>query len=43
MEVDHKEMYLKMFRATEEALNILIRAQSECEEIYLDEEEKENP
>ena len=43
MEVDHKEMYLKMARATEEAMNILIRAQRECEEIYLDEEEKENP
>ena len=43
MEVDHKEMYLKMVRATEAAMNILIRAQRECEEIYLDEEEKENP
>ena len=38
MEVDYKEMYLKMVRATEEAMNILIRAQRECEEIYLDEE-----
>ncbi len=43
MEVDYKEMYLKMVRATEETMNILIRAQRECEEIYLDEEEKENP
>ena len=43
MEVDYKEIYLKMVRATEEAMNILIRAQRECEEIYLDEEEKENP
>ena len=43
MEVDYKEMYLKMVRATEEAMNILIRAQRECEEIYLDEEKKENP
>ena len=43
MEVDYKEMYLKMVRATEEAMNILIRAQRECEEIYLDEKEKENP
>ena len=43
MEVDYKEMYLKMVRATEEAMNILIRAQRECEEIYLDEGEKENP
>lgn len=43
MEVDYKEKYLKMVRATEEAMNILIRAQRECEEIYLDEEEKENP
>lgn len=32
--IDYKEMYLKMVRASEEALNILIAAQRECEEIY---------
>lgn len=29
---DYKEMYLKMFRASEKAINILIAAQQECEE-----------
>ena len=32
---DYKEMYLKMFRASEQAVNILIAAQRECEELYL--------
>lgn len=32
---DYKEMYLKMFRATESAVNILIEAQRECEEMVL--------
>ncbi len=32
---DYKEMYLKMFRASEQALNILIVAQQECEEHYI--------
>jgi hypothetical protein len=32
---DYKEMYLKMFRASEQAANILIAAQRECEELYL--------
>ena len=39
--MDYKEMYLKMVRATEEALNILIKAQQECEELYLQEEDQE--
>ena len=38
---EYKEMYLKMFRASEEAVNILIAAQRECEEMYISEEEKE--
>ena len=38
---DYKEMYLKMFRASEEAINILIAAQRECEELYISQEEKE--
>lgn len=32
---DYKEMYLKLFRASERAANILICAQQECEEMYL--------
>ena len=32
---DYKEMYLKLFRAAEEAANILIAAQRECEEMYI--------
>ena len=33
---DHKEMYLIMVRAAEQAQNILIEAQQKCEEMYLD-------
>lgn len=33
---EYKEMYLKIFRASEEAINILIAAQRECEEYYID-------
>ena len=32
---NNKEMYLKMFQASEQAANILITAQRECEELYL--------
>ena len=32
---DWKEMYLKMFRATEKAMRILEAAQLECEELYM--------
>ncbi len=32
---DYREMYYKMINATERAMNILIDAQRECEEIYL--------
>ena len=32
---DYKEMYLKMVRAAEEAIRLLIKAQQECEELYL--------
>ena len=38
---DYKEMYLKMMRASEEALRILIKAQQECEELYLSAQEAE--
>ncbi len=33
--VDYKEMYKKMFQASELAINILIAAQRECEEMYI--------
>lgn len=32
---DYQGMYLKMVRASEEAVNILIAAQQECEEMYI--------
>ena len=38
---DYKEMYLKMFRASEQAINILIKAQRECEELYISSPEPE--
>lgn len=36
---DYKEMYLKMLRASEEAIRTLIRVQRECEEMYVCAEE----
>ena len=38
----YKEMYLHMMRATEDAVNILIAAQRECEEMYLQAGEAED-
>lgn len=32
---DYHELYLKMFCAAEQAINILITAQQECEELYI--------
>ncbi len=32
---DYKKMYLTMFRASEEAVNLLLQAQRECEELYI--------
>ena len=32
---DYKKMYLTLFRATEQAINTLIQAQRECEELYI--------
>ena len=34
-EPDYKELYLKLFRATEETINRLIEIQQQCEEAYL--------
>ena len=38
---DYKEMYLKMVRASEQAIRILVKAQQECEELYISEPEIE--
>lgn len=38
---DYKEMYLKLFRATENAMRILEEAQLECEEMYISSPEPE--
>lgn len=35
---DYKEMYLHLMRETEKAVQILIQAQRDCEELYLQEE-----
>ena len=36
---DYKEMYLHMMRETEKAIRILIDAQRECENLYLESKE----
>lgn len=36
---DYKEMYLKLFRASEQAISTLIQAQRECEEMYISQPE----
>lgn len=38
---DYKEMYLTLFRATEQAIDTLIAAQRKCEEMYLNTPEKD--
>lgn len=42
-EPDYKEMYLKLFRASETAINLLASAQRECEELYLSAGEEKGP
>ena len=37
--VNYKEKYLELMRATEKAINILIQAQRDCEEKYTSESE----
>ena len=34
--IDYEEMYYKMVRATEQAINVLIQAQKECEQMYIE-------
>ncbi len=38
---DYKGMYLTLLRASEQAINLLIAAQQECEERYLSSKELE--
>lgn len=38
---NYKEMYLTLFRATEQAINTLNEAQRACEELYISEPETE--
>lgn len=38
---DYKQMYYKLFRASEEAIRILITAQQECEELYINQPDPE--
>ena len=40
---DYKELYFKLFRATEDAIRILVEAQQECEELYLVADEENVP
>ena len=35
---DYKEMYLHLMRETEKAIRILVKAQQDCEELYLRED-----
>lgn len=37
---DYKEMYLHLARETEKAVRILIKAQQDCEEMYISGEEE---
>lgn len=32
---DYKKMYLTLFQASEEAIGLLVKAQRECEELYI--------
>lgn len=38
---DYKELYLTLFRATEQAIHTLTEAQQSCEAMYLDQCEAE--
>lgn len=38
---NYKKMYLKMFQASEEAINLLIAAQQSCEELYINQPDRE--
>ncbi len=36
---DYKKMYLRLFRAVTDSIEILTKAQQDCEEIYISDEE----
>ncbi len=38
---DYEKMYAKMFNAAEDAINLLIKAQRECEEMYMQSEDED--
>ncbi len=38
---DYRKMYKKLFKATEDAINVLVAAQQECEEMYMSAPEDE--
>lgn len=38
---NYKELYLKVFRASEKAVNILLEAQRECEKLFINQPEPE--
>ena len=39
---DYKAMYLALFQASEDAINLLIEAQRKCEEMYVSAPEPED-
>lgn len=39
---DYKTMYFKLMAATEDAISLLISAQRECEELYINAPEQES-
>ena len=38
---DYRQMYVTMMQASEEAINLLIKAQRKCEELYISSSEEE--
>lgn len=38
---DYKKMYLRLFRAVESAIALLIEAQRVCEELYMETDDEE--
>ena len=39
---NYEEMYFKILRASEDAIRLLIRAQRECEELYMSTPEEDS-
>lgn len=39
---DYKELYFKLFRASNQAIELLIAAQQECEELYCSAEDSDS-